>query len=148
MAMSFELETQTAPKKENKNFSSRTELDRDFSLEIAELEIVLETKCDTDLSFENALRSALGATGNSYLFPFPANNFHQEATHVAAVRINALDEATVAYVYEYEDDGKREFRLATAEHLPEDLLVFAANYAALIVALRPMVKTPHLGLMH
>ena len=62
----------------------KSDLDRDFSLEVAELEIVLETRCDSDLSFEAALRSALGASGNSYLFPFPADSFHITASHVAA----------------------------------------------------------------
>lgn len=148
MAIGIEFKTQTASQKTTTSFASKTDFDRDFSLEIAELEIVLETKCDSDLSFEAALRSALGASGNSYLFPFPADNFHKSASQVAAVRIDALDEATVAYAYECEEDGQRSFRLATAETLPDDLLVFAANYAALVVTLRPMVKTPKRGLMH
>ena len=125
-----------------------SELDRDFSLEIAELEIILETKDQTDLTFDAALRSALGSTGNSFLFPFPANIFFMEATNVAAVRIDAADEATVAYVYEIRDGDHHQFKLATAENLPEDLLIFAANYAALIVALRPLVKTPQTTSMH
>ncbi len=148
MAIGIELNTQDASQNTTTGFASKTDFDRDFSLEIAELEIVLETKCDTDLGFEAALRSALGASGNSYLFPFPANNFHKKASHVAAVRIDALDEATIAYAYECEEGGQRAFRLATAETLPEDLLVFAANYAALIVTLRPMVKAPSRGLIH
>jgi hypothetical protein len=128
--------------------AGETDLDRDFSLEIAELEIVLETKCDTELSFEASLRSALGATGNSYLFPFPASSFHKRAEQVAAIRIDAIDEATVAYAYEVSVDGKREFRLATADELPEELLAFAANYAALIVTLRSIVPAKNSELMH
>ena len=148
MATNTQLNTYETPVHAVSKPSDQAELDRDFSLEVAELEIVLETKCDSDLSFEAVMRSALGATGNSYLFPFPTSKFHKPANHVAAVRINALDEATIAYAYEAILDGKRQFRLETANTLPEELLMFAANYAALIVTLRSIVPPAKSGLMH
>ena len=55
---------------------------QDFSLEAAELEMVLEMKSEEGLDFETAVKSALASSGNEWLFTFPADRLPQPALYV------------------------------------------------------------------
>lgn len=110
--------------------------DRDFSLERAELEMVLSGKCNECMDFTAAAKSAAAATGNDYLFPLPPESFPLKAASVAAIRLSTLDGAGVAYVYETASDGPRRFIIADNDELDRSLIDFAQNYADLLCQLK------------
>ena len=106
------------------------EMDRDFSLEITELELVLEMKDGND--FETAVRSAALSSGNDFLFTFPAERFPLPCEAAACLRIKASDAATFAYVYR--EDGR--YRVASEGELEHEFIEFAHSFASILMDLR------------
>ena len=106
------------------------EMDRDFSLEITELELVLEMKDGTD--FESAVRSAALSSGNDFLFTFPAERFPLPCEAAACLRILAPDATTFAYVYR--QDGR--YRVASEGDLEQEFIEFAHSFASILIDLR------------
>lgn len=111
--------------------------DRDFSLEIAELALTLGLRDDHG-GFDAAVRSAIVATGNDWLFRFPAERFPLPCADVACVRIRSGSDATFAYVYRADDTAP--FQIATANDVGHELTDFAANFASLLGDLRSEIE--------
>lgn len=116
------------------------EMDRDFSLELAELQMVLEMKADSDCGrqpdgtrdFETVARSAALSSGNDFLFTFPAARFPVECDAAACLRIKASDATTFAYVYRV--DGR--FTVASEGELEQEFIEFAHSFATILMDLR------------
>ena len=106
------------------------EMDRDFSLEITELELVLEMK--DGLDFETTVRSAALSSGNDFLFTFPAERFPVPCEAAACLRILAADATTFAYVYLR--DGR--YHVACEGDLEHEFIEFAHSFASILIDLR------------
>ena len=111
---------------------------QDFSLEAAELEMVLEMKSEEGLDFETAVKSALASSGNEWLFTFPADRLPQPAKHAAAVQICSGDETTPFYVVQ--EEGSSNFSLLGHGDIDAAYLDFARNYASVALALVPVLE--------
>ena len=110
------------------------DVERDFSLEIAELEMVLEMKDGGD--FETVARSAALSCGNDFLFTFPAARFPLPCDAAACVRIKAPDASTFAYVYRR--DGR--FHVACEGDLDHEFIEFAHSFATILMDLRDTLR--------
>ena len=119
---------------EIKSFDTSDE--RDFSLEIAEVEMIVAGKSLTEIDFETIVRSAVSSSGNDFLFTFPASQFPEEAVNVAAIRLLAEDDDMVTYIYESPDS---EIIIAPTESLDKSLIDLAASYVDILCALKPAI---------
>lgn len=109
---------------------------RDFSLEIAEIEMIVAGKSLTEIDFETIVRSAVSSSGNDFLFSFPASQFPEDAVNVAAIRLVAEDESMVAYIYETPDC---EILVAPSGSLDQSLMDLAESYVEVLFALKPAI---------
>ncbi len=99
--------------------------------------MVLAWKKDEKLKFDTAVRSALGSTGNDFLFTFPAERFPIDTTHVAAIRLCGDDDTCVAYVYREPENG--DMLVAHGDALDTEYLDFATSFANILSALGPSI---------
>lgn len=106
--------------------------DFNFALERAELEIILSGKQNDDLDFLTAVRSAIGSTGNNFLFSLPADRFPLEARNVAAIEVTSGDLSCAHYVFETPDGA---YQVAGPEEIGRDLTAFATNFSDILNAL-------------
>ena len=113
------------------------EIEVDFSLETAELEMILTMKAEEQLEFSTALPSALASSGNEWLFDFPADRFPIPARSVAAVKLNSGDDQKICYAYEAADGAG--FFLASENDLDPSYIAFAQSYADVAHALEPIM---------
>ena len=113
----------------------------DFSLELAELELVLGMKEGSD--FESAVRSAALSSGNDYLFTFPPERFPLPAHAVACVRVKAAGAQTFAYVVQRREDGP--FTLATQDDLEPGFFQMADAFTNILSDLRDTIGSMTCG---
>lgn len=109
---------------------------RDFSLEIAELEMIVAGKSLNEIDFETIVRSAVSSSGNDFLFSFPASQFPETAINVSAIRLVAEDESMVTYIYETDD---HEIIVAPVDSLDQSLIDLAESYVEVLCALKPAI---------
>ena len=112
-------------------------MEKDFGLEIAELEMILDMKAEEGIAFFDALPCALASSGNEWLFDFPAERFPLPAQNVAAVRLNSGDDSKICYVIEPLDDAG--YRLVEDDEIDGAYLDFANAWLDVAQALRPML---------
>ena len=110
---------------------------RDFSLELAELTMVLSMKSLEDIDFETAVRSSAVSTGNDYLFSFPAERFPLKCSDAGCIRIKTEDNYTFCYVYRETKTGP--FLLASANDIDAEYFGFAESFASILTDLKDTI---------